>query len=82
MWFVASIPQALLWIRAIATIVHALAALITIGAFIIHIYMGVAVVPGGVGAIVRGTVSEEWARHHHRLWSYRSPATHDARVDR
>jgi len=82
MWFVAYIPPALLWMRAVATIVHALAALITIGAFIVHVYMGVAVVPGGVSAIVRGTVSEEWARHHHRRWSYRSPATHDARVDR
>lgn len=73
MWFVAAIPPALLWMRQVATLVHAVSALVTIGAFIVHVYMGVAVVPGGLTAIVRGTVTEEWARHHHPLWSYRLP---------
>jgi cytochrome b subunit of formate dehydrogenase len=30
--------------------------------------MGVAVVPGGVRAIVHGDVSDAWVRHHHPLW--------------
>jgi cytochrome b subunit of formate dehydrogenase len=30
--------------------------------------MGVAVVPGGVNAILHGEVSEEWARRHHPAW--------------
>jgi cytochrome b subunit of formate dehydrogenase len=30
--------------------------------------MGIAVVPGGLSAIVRGEVSGEWARQHHPLW--------------
>ena len=45
-----------------------IAALATIGGFIIHLYMGLAVVPEGLHAIVHGDVTEEWARHHHALW--------------
>jgi formate dehydrogenase subunit gamma len=68
MWFVASVPWELRGLRVAATLVHAVAALLTIGGFIVHVYMGVAVVPGGLDAIVHGEVSEEWARHHHPLW--------------
>ena len=48
--------------------IHVAAALVTIGAFIIHIYMGILLVPGGFKGIVYGRVSETWAAHHHRLW--------------
>ena len=65
LWFVGSIPA---WLRHLSIVVHVIAALATIGAFIIHIYMGTAMVRGSYTAIVRGEVSTEWARHHHRLW--------------
>jgi formate dehydrogenase subunit gamma len=68
LWFVASIPWDLRILRYAATLVHAVAALVTIAGFIIHLYMGLAVVPEGLHAIVSGDVSEEWARHHHALW--------------
>lgn len=68
MWNVAAIPTDWHALRAVATLVHAVAALATIGGFIVHIYMGVAVVPGGLHAIIHGHVSEEWARQHHALW--------------
>lgn len=68
MWFVDSVPPQLHVVRTAATMTHAVAALATIGGFIVHVYMGVAVVPGGLDAIVHGEVSEEWARHHHPLW--------------
>lgn len=68
MWNVASIPTDWHVLRAVTTLVHSVAALATIGGFIVHIYMGVAVVPGGLHAIVHGHVSEEWARQHHALW--------------
>ncbi len=55
-------------LRTVAPLVHAIAALVTIGAFIVHVYMGIAVVPGGLHAIVHGDVSETWARHHHPAW--------------
>lgn len=66
MWWVEDIPW--LWLRQLAVIVHVSTALITIGAFIIHVYMSTAFVPGSMGAMVEGDVSHEWARHHHRLW--------------
>lgn len=68
LWFVDTIPWELRWLRYMATMGHAVAALATIGAFIIHVYMGLAVVPGGLSAVIHGEVTEDWARHHHPLW--------------
>jgi len=56
-------------VRQAAILVHAIAALVTIGAFIIHLYLGLAVVPGGLTAILHGHVSEGWAREHHARWA-------------
>jgi formate dehydrogenase subunit gamma len=52
----------------LAIFVHVSAALISVGAFIIHVYMGTAMVRGGFTSIVRGEVSPAWAKMHHRLW--------------
>ena len=68
MWFPASLPLAL---RPFMILLHVSAALITVGAFIIHVYMGTAVVRGGFTSIIRGEVSPAWARTHHRLWYHR-----------
>ncbi len=68
LWFVESIPWTLRWLRYLAVAVHVGAALITIGAFIIHVYMGTAMVRGGFTSIIRGEVSPQWAKTHHRLW--------------
>jgi formate dehydrogenase subunit gamma len=68
MWAVGSLPWELRGLGYAATLVHAVAALVTIGAFIVHVYMGIAVVPGGLRAVVQGGVSEEWLRRHHALW--------------
>lgn len=73
MWFVAFVPTHLLWWRGAATILHAVAALATAGGFIVHLYMGLAVVPGGLDAILHGYVDEEWAKHHHGLWQHSEP---------
>jgi formate dehydrogenase subunit gamma len=73
MWFVDSVPSTMAWVRGLATIVHAIAALVTTGGFIVHLYMGLAVVPGGLNAILHGHVTEEWARHHHPLWQHSDP---------
>jgi formate dehydrogenase subunit gamma len=68
LWFGASVPWELRGVRFAAVIVHAVAALLTIGGFIVHLYMGLAVVPDGLHAILHGDVPEDWARHHHPLW--------------
>jgi formate dehydrogenase subunit gamma len=68
MWFPEYIPFDWRWVRPLVVFVHEGAALITIGAFIIHVYMSVFMVPGSVGAMVHGSVSKAWARAHHPLW--------------
>ena len=69
MWFPEYVPvNNLRWIRPIVVIVHEGAALITIGAFIIHVYMGVFMVPGSLTAMVQGWVTKDWAKTHHKLW--------------
>jgi formate dehydrogenase subunit gamma len=68
LWFVNDIPWNLRYLRYSAVIVHVGAALITIGAFIIHVYMGTAMVRGDFTSIIRGEVTRAWARKHHRLW--------------
>lgn len=68
MWFPEYVPRGFFWLRPMVVILHCIAALVTIGAFLIHIYMGLFVVPGSVHAIVSGYVSRNWAWTHHRLW--------------
>jgi formate dehydrogenase subunit gamma len=58
LWVPQSIPREIRVIREAAVLVHAIGALITIGAFIVHVYMGVAVVPGGLNAIIHGGAAE------------------------
>lgn len=68
MWFPERIPFDLKWLRPIMVFIHEGAALITIGAFIIHVYMSVFMVPGSLTAMLTGFVSRDWAWTHHRLW--------------
>lgn len=68
LWFVESIPWSWRWLRYLCVTVHVAAALATIGGFIIHVYMGTAMVRGGFTSIIRGEVSPAWAKTHHRLW--------------
>jgi formate dehydrogenase subunit gamma len=71
LWFPELIPSNLRILRDIAVLVHVASALITIGAFIIHVYMGTAMVRGGFTSIILGEVSPSWAKTHHRLWYQR-----------
>jgi formate dehydrogenase subunit gamma len=68
LWFPHWIPWNLRWLRYLSVVIHVGAALITIGGFIIHVYMGTAMVRGGFTSIIRGEVTAAWARMHHRLW--------------
>ena len=68
LWFPERIPWSWRGLRYAAVLVHEGAALITIGAFIIHVYMGTAMVRGGFTSIIRGEVSPAWAKAHHSLW--------------
>jgi formate dehydrogenase subunit gamma len=68
LWFSDYLPWSLRFLRLISVFLHPVAFLITFGGFIIHVYMGTAMVRGGFSSVIRGEVSESWARYHHRLW--------------
>lgn len=68
MWVPEKMPRELHWVLPITVFIHSATALITIAAFIIHVYMSVWVTPGSTKAMVEGHVSTAWARTHHRLW--------------
>ncbi len=40
---------------------------------IMHVYLGTVAFPGTARAMLQGTVSEAWARHHHPLWDPDGP---------
>jgi len=71
LWFPERIPWSLRVLRQAGILLHVAAALLTVGAFIIHVYMGTAVVRGGFTSIIRGEVSPAWAKMHHGLWYHR-----------
>jgi formate dehydrogenase subunit gamma len=68
MWFPEYVPFHLAWIRRIAILIHEAAAFITIGAFIVHVYMAVFMMPQGILGMMIGYAPRAWAREHHRLW--------------
>ena len=54
-------------IYRIAVLLHAFCAFVLIAGIIVHIYAALWV-KGSVRAMVRGSVTHAWARHHHRGW--------------
>jgi formate dehydrogenase subunit gamma len=68
LWFPNYIPWNLRWVRYLAVLIHPAAALITIGLFLIHLYMGLAIEEGALHSMVGGDVSESWAKEFHRVW--------------
>lgn len=64
LWFPHYVPGELSAIRQIAIVSHAVAALVTMGLLIVHIYMGVLVVPGGLTAITHGRTRQPDAVRH------------------
>jgi formate dehydrogenase subunit gamma len=68
LWFPQYVPWSLRFLRYLAIVVHPVAALLTIGLFMIHLYMGLAIEGGALHSMVSGDVSKAWARTFHRLW--------------
>lgn len=63
-WFADYFPIPL---RRVAVVVHAFAAVVLILSVIAHVYAAIWV-KGTMRAMVRGTVTESWARQNHPLW--------------
>src|SRR5437667_7342379 len=68
------------WIVAASYVIHDLAALLMLGAFLIHIYEGTAAMPGTFRAMTNGTVTRKWAWTHHPAW-YRDVTGRDPSDD-
>ena len=68
LWLPQYIPWSLRFLRYLAVIVHPVCALLTIGLFIIHVYMGTVIERGAFGSVMRGDVSRAWADRHHHSW--------------
>ncbi|MGY4829727.1 formate dehydrogenase subunit gamma [Sphaerotilaceae bacterium SBD11-9] len=54
-------------LRRVAVVVHAVSAVVLILSVIVHVYAAIWV-KGTLRAMMRGTVSEHWARRNHPLW--------------
>src|ERR1700730_606342 len=68
LWFPEYIPWSLRWLRYIAVLVHASTALLTIGLFLIHVYMGVFAERGALDSVIYGDVTEDFAKRFHPAW--------------
>jgi cytochrome b subunit of formate dehydrogenase len=58
------------FLRYAAILVHASVALITIGLFLIHVYMSAVLEEGSFGSMISGYVTRAWAWTFHRTWYY------------
>ncbi|WP_218509655.1 formate dehydrogenase subunit gamma [Variovorax sp. dw_308] len=76
-WFVDYFPITL---RRIAVLVHSLSAIALILGVITHVYAAIWV-KGSVHAMMRGTVTYNWARKHHLLW-YREIVAEESAAER
>lgn len=68
LWFPEYIPWSLRYLRYLAILVHVSAALLTIGLFMLHVYMGVFAERGAFGSVIRGDVSLDFAKRYHPAW--------------
>lgn len=68
LWVPDWIPWNLRSLRYIAVIIHPATALLTIGLFLVHVYMGVFAERGAFGSIIRGDVSIAFAKRYHPGW--------------
>jgi formate dehydrogenase subunit gamma len=68
LWFPEYISWNLRFLRYLAILIHPAAALLTIGLFMIHLYMGLFAERGAFGSVIRGDVSETFAKRYHPGW--------------
>jgi formate dehydrogenase subunit gamma len=68
LWETELLPWNLRFLRYAAVLIHASVALITIGLFLIHVYMSAALEEGSFGSMIHGYVTRAWAWTFHRQW--------------
>jgi formate dehydrogenase subunit gamma len=65
LWFPMEFTRPL---REISWLVHDGVFILFAAAIVVHIYLGTAALPGTFRSMTRGTVTKNWARHHHPRW--------------
>ena len=65
LWWPASFSQPS---RVAGILLHDVAFILYAVAIVLHVYLGTAALPGTFQAMIRGTVSQSWARFHHPRW--------------
>jgi len=68
LWYTEALPWSLRYLRYAAVLIHASVALITIGLFMIHVYMSTVLEEGSLGSMIHGGVTRAWAWTFHRTW--------------
>lgn len=68
LWFPEYISWNLRFLRYLAVLIHPAAALFTIALFMVHLYMGLFAERGAFGSVIRGDVSEAFAKRYHPAW--------------
>lgn len=68
LWYTEALPWSLRYVRYMAILIHASVALITIGLFLIHVYMSALLEEGSFGSMIHGYVTRAWAWTFHRTW--------------
>jgi formate dehydrogenase subunit gamma len=68
LWYTEALPWNLRLVRYAAILIHASVAMITIGLFMIHVYMSVFLEEGSLPGMIHGTVTRAWAWTFHRSW--------------
>jgi formate dehydrogenase subunit gamma len=68
LWFPEYIPWSLAWLRKTAILIHVSSALLTIGLFMIHVYMSVFAERGALDSVIYGDVTEDFAKRFHPAW--------------
>jgi formate dehydrogenase subunit gamma len=68
LWYTEALPWSWRYVRYVAILIHASAALISIGLYLIHVYMSTILEEGSFGSMVHGYVTRAWAWTFHRTW--------------
>jgi formate dehydrogenase subunit gamma len=68
LWYTEALPWNWRFVRYVAILVHSSVALISIGLFLIHVYMSTVLEEGSFGSMVTGYVTRAWAWTFHRTW--------------
>jgi formate dehydrogenase subunit gamma len=68
LWYTEALPWSLRYVRYAAILIHASVALISIGLFLIHVYMSAILEEGSLASMIHGKVTRAWAWTFHRTW--------------